>query len=124
MRISVLHRLLKRVDSITKTICKRFFVRNSRVQTVHLCWDNVAVTSEENKITIIGWYDKEERKDFGTFTFLEHFTASYGVSSFKEPIDKVSESVLFYLSNPDERETLPSWEEEITFGKETFEFNA
>ena len=87
-------------------------LRIFRIQMIRLQWENVDVMSGEDNLTITGWFDKDNLDDFGRNDLLENYSISYGVYSFREPFDKVIESVQFFLHNPDSREMLPSWQDD------------
>ena len=120
-------------------ICMRRFIAD---QTFCLQWKSIWIDSnnstpesprsfrfqkakEQYPIKIMYWHEKERNDgpadrecidiDYEKFTFEPH--------AFSTPIAKVSESVQFFLHNPDARETLPSWQDEETLlGNDTFDF--
>jgi len=94
-----------------------------RIQTVRLRWENIDILPKDSAFTFTGWCEKEY-DDFGQDIPLEYCTVDYQADSFGTSIDKVIEGVQFFLHNPDEREMLPSWQEEDSrFGNGTFEFD-
>jgi len=100
----------------TLIICKEGLwirsIRILRIRSVRFRWENVDVMPKQAGLTIAGRIDKENRYDFESDTSFERRTFFYWIYSFREPFDKVIESVQFYLHNPDSREMLPSWQDD------------
>jgi len=93
-----------------------------QIRTVYLRWESIEVMSGSG-IRITGWIDKDADADFGQDAPLEPYEVSYEADSFGISIDKVSETLLFFLSNPGARDALPSWhDEETVFGNDAFDF--
>jgi len=95
-----------------------------KTRLVRLRWENINIVANAGTLEIGGLIDKDEY-NFGQDTSPESewHTTFFGVDSFGTPIAKVSESVQFFLHNPDARETLPSWQDEETLlGNDTFDF--
>jgi len=103
--------------------CQFITLQMFRIRTIRLRWDNVSVIPTPGTLAIGGWFIKNVNDDFGQETSLEYYAVSYEVASFRVSIGKVSEALLFFLHNPDSRETLPSWQnEETVFGNDAFDF--
>jgi hypothetical protein len=101
-----------------------------RIRIVRLKWENITewqankgTFTRKEQFLIGGWYEKDYH-DFEQEFALEPYWGSYESGDFGMAIGKVSEAILFYMHNPDARETLPSWQDdEFTFGNVTFDFD-
>ena len=96
-----------------------------RIRIVRLRWEDITDVQDmqrtfthNRKFKIAGWY-KKEYNDFEQEFSLEHYGILYDAREFSVPIDNVISAVQFFQYHPDERETLPSWqEEEVLFGSD------
>ncbi|MCL2743626.1 MAG: hypothetical protein FWE67_07230 [Planctomycetaceae bacterium] len=90
-----------------------------RIRTFYIPWDDtLEIAKEKNAFTITAWNYREEN----TSQVYEYMSFFYCADSFGTSIRKVSESIQFFLHNPDSREFLPNWRDEDTmFGNSTFD---
>jgi len=99
--------LLRAFTMVLQVITLQLF----RIRLVRLRWENIDVVVNMRTLEIKGMIDKDE-DDFGQETTREHHASIFGTDSFGTSFAAVTESVQFYLHNPDSREMLPSWQEE------------
>jgi len=110
---------------LIKSLCMLWHVitlKLFQIQIVRLQWENIvdvqaikSTWTRNAELTIAGLYGKEYN-DFTQEFSLEPYVIAYGESDFYSDIAKVSEAVQYFLRNPDEWATLPSWHDEDLFG--------
>jgi len=94
-----------------------------RIRTIRLRWENIdMIPPEQYAFTLAGWHEKDYN-DFDQNAPLEHYAVHYRADSFGVSVNKVIAAVQFFQDNPDERTMLPSWQEEVLPGNNTFNFD-
>ena len=84
-----------------------------RTQIIRWRWEDFDLLIKYGNFSVVGWLDQENNEHFERKVSVAH-TVFYGGDSFGISIDIVRESVQYYFSNPDLRESLPSWQTDET----------
>jgi hypothetical protein len=85
-----------------------------QIRTIHWRWENLEpMLPKKGTLWIAGESGKDVPLGYATYS------STYETDPFVKYLDDVIEAVQFYYHNPDQRETLPSWQDEETvFGSD------